>query len=218
MHFILKATVGGSMKKRNTKRFTLLALFIAIEIAISLIPFLGYIPLGFINATTLHIPVIIGGILLGKKEGAILGFVFGLTSLIKNTMEPSLTSFVFSPFISVGGIGGNWQSLLITFIPRILIGFVAGLLYEKLRNKTNDSIAIGTSAIIASLTNTILVLGGIYVFFGVDYANAINIAQNTLFSFIMGIVATSGVAEAIVASVITIAIVKVGAKTLRLSR
>ena len=206
------------MKQKNTKRFTLLALFIAIEVAVALVPFLGYIPLGFINATTLHIPVIIGGILLGKKEGAILGFVFGLTSLLKNTMEPSLTSFVFSPFISVGGIGGNWQSLLITFIPRILIGFMAGYVYEKLVNKTNDSVAIGCSAIIASFTNTLLVLGGIYFLFGVDYANAINVAYNTLFSFIMGIVTTSGIAEAIVACVISIAVVKVGKKTIRLSR
>ncbi len=211
-------TVGGFMKQKNTKRFTLLALFIAIEVAVAMVPFLGYIPLGFINATTLHIPVIIGGILLGKKEGAILGFVFGLTSLLKNTMEPSITSFVFSPFISVGGIGGNWQSLLITFIPRILIGFVAGYLYEKLSTKTNDTIAISCSAFAASLTNTILVLGGIYFLFGIDYANAINIAFNTLFSFIMGIVTTSGLVEAVVASIIAVTVVKVGKKTIRLSR
>lgn len=204
------------MTQKNTKRFTLLALFIAIEVAVAMIPFLGYIPLGFINATTLHIPVIIAGILLGKKEGAILGFVFGLTSLLKNTMEPSLTSFVFSPFITIGGISGNWQSILITFIPRILIGFVAGFMYEQLSKKTKDGVAISVSALLASFTNTILVLGGIYLLFGVDYANAIDIAYNTLFTFIMGVVTTSGIAEAIVAAVISVTIVKIGKRMIRL--
>ena len=53
------------MKKENggrtdLRRLILLALFAAIIIVMANIPFLGYIPLGFMNATTVHIPVIIG--------------------------------------------------------------------------------------------------------------------------------------------------------------
>ena len=45
---------------RKSTRMVYVALFTAIIIAMSTIPFLGYIPLGVIRATTLHIPVILG--------------------------------------------------------------------------------------------------------------------------------------------------------------
>ena len=73
------------------------AVIAAIIVIMAFVPFLGYIPLGFMNAATLHIPVIIGAILLGPKYGAFLGLTFGLTSLWKNTFMPNPTSFVFSP-------------------------------------------------------------------------------------------------------------------------
>lgn len=201
------------MKKHKMKRFTLLALFIAIEIMLSAIPFLGFIPLGFINATTLHIPVIVAAILLGKKEGAIVGFVFGLLSLMKHTLEPSLSSFIFSPFITVGGTSGNFASLLIAIFPRMMIGYVAGFTYELLtKRQSNEVLVISLSAILGSLTNTILVLGGIVIFFGYDYANAIAVPYNTLLSFMGGLLATSGIAEAIVAAIIAVPVCKVAKK------
>ena len=74
------------------------ALFGAIIVIMAFTPFLGYIPLGFTRATIIHIPVILGSLLLGPKKGAALGAIFGLTSLINNTMNPTVTSFVFTPF------------------------------------------------------------------------------------------------------------------------
>ena len=59
------------------------AVMTAVILIMSFVPFLGYIPLGFMNATIIHVPVIIGAILLGPKSGAWLGFVFGCTSLWK---------------------------------------------------------------------------------------------------------------------------------------
>ena len=44
-------------------------------------------------------------------------------------------SFVFTPFITIGGMSGNWTSLLIAFVPRILLGYLAGLVYEQLQKK-----------------------------------------------------------------------------------
>ncbi|NBK99534.1 MAG: ECF transporter S component [Erysipelotrichia bacterium] len=205
------------MKQKNMKRFTLLALFIAIEIVIAIIPFLGYIPLGVINATTLHIPVIIAGILLGKKEGAILGFVFGMTSMLKSTLEPTATAFIFSPFITIGGISGGWQSVIIAFVPRILIGYLAGFIYETINKKTNnDAFSISIAALGGSMINTILVMSGIYFFFGHAYAQAINVSYDVIITFIMGVVASNGIAEAIVASIISVAVCKVGKKILHL--
>ena len=86
---------------------SLAGIFTAIIIAMSVVPFLGYIPLGFMNATIIHVPVIIGAIILGPKYGAYLGLVFGVTSLVKATITPGVTSFVFSPFVTIGGYSGN---------------------------------------------------------------------------------------------------------------
>ena len=85
-------------RSKKTTNMVLAGVMTALIIAMSSVPFLGYIPLGVINATIIHIPVIIGAILLGPKYGAFLGLVFGMTSMVKNTFSPNLTSFVFSPF------------------------------------------------------------------------------------------------------------------------
>ena len=61
------------MKSKKTQYMTSMALFLAIEIILVVTP-LGYIPIGPLNATTMHIPVIIAGIVLGKKAGAGLCF------------------------------------------------------------------------------------------------------------------------------------------------
>ena len=65
------------MKMEKTKKMVLTAMFTAIIIAMAFVPYMGYIPLGFMNATIIHIPVIIGAIILGPKTGAFLGGVCG---------------------------------------------------------------------------------------------------------------------------------------------
>jgi len=204
------------MRSHNIKRFAYLTLFITIELIITMVPFLGFIPLGAINATTMHIPVILAGFLLGRKEGTIVGFVFGLISMLKNTFSPNATSFVFSPFIEVAGVHGGLASLLIVFLPRMMIGYCSGLVYKVLNQlKCNDSIAMAASALIGSLVNTILVMTGIYVFFGNDYANAMGISYNALISFVTTTVAVNGVAEAGIAAAVCVAVGKAAKKIIR---
>ena len=114
--------------KKDTRYLVSVALMAAIVILLANTP-LGMIQLPIIKATTVHIPVIIGAILLGPARGAFLGGIFGLTSMINNTFNPNLTSFVFSPFYSLGNVHGNFKSLMICFVPRILIGVVAYYVY-----------------------------------------------------------------------------------------
>ena len=57
-----------------------------------------------------------------------------------------------------------------------------------------------------ALTNTILVMGGIFLLFRDNYATAVGISSDAVFKFIMGIVGTNGIPEAIVAGVITVAV------------
>ena len=85
------------LPKHDTQWMVSVALMAAIVILLANTP-LGMIQLPIIKATTVHIPVIIGAILLGPSAGAILGFVFGVCSLVSNTMAPTLLSFAFSLF------------------------------------------------------------------------------------------------------------------------
>ncbi|SJZ36138.1 ECF transporter S component [Anaerorhabdus furcosa] len=196
------------MKSKQLKPFVFLAFFIAIEIVLMLTP-LGFIPLGVIRATTLHIPVILAGILLGSKYGAAVGFVFGLMSLIINTSQPTITSFVFSPFVSIGGTSGNFASLLIVFGPRIFLGFFSGWLYQFFnRFKWKPTLNVALTAIINTLIHTLLVMGLIFIFFGGSYAAAKGVLVSQLMNVLIAVITTNGIAEMIVAAVLVTALYK----------
>ena len=191
---------------KNTRTLVQTALLLALITVLSLTP-LGYIPIGAIRATTIHIPVIIGAILMGPKIGAILGGYFGLTSLLVNTFTPTPTSFVFTPFYSIGDIGGNFWSLVICFVPRILIGVVAGYLFRWISKVDRTQIgACIVSGLAGSMVNTILVMGGIYLLFGESYAAAKQVDITALFSIIMSVITVNGVMEAIVATILATAL------------
>lgn len=124
-----------TMKNEKTYELVLTALFTAIIVIMAFTP-LGYIPLVVINATIIHIPVILGALFLGPKKGAFLGFVFGLTSFINNTFKAATASaFVFSPVLAynIDGVAGVFKSLYICFVPRILVGVVPYFIYILIR-------------------------------------------------------------------------------------
>lgn len=194
-------------RKSQTLGMVQVALFAALIIIMAFTPFLGYIPLGFTRATIIHIPVIIGSILLGPKKGAVLGGIFGLTSFINNTMNPTVTSFVFTPFYSLGEMQGGIGSIIICFLPRILVGvvpyFVFRGLYKKIKSKSSGMVvSLGIAGLVGSLTNTLLVMNLIFVFFRDAYAAANGVAANAVYGFILSIIAMNGIPEAIVAAVI----------------
>ena len=191
------------IKSKKTSEMVKMALFIAFIILLSVTP-LGYIPLGAINATTIQMPVIIGAVLFGWKKGAVLGGVFGLTSLIKNTVQPNLTSFVFSPFVPVfGEESGSLWAVVISLIPRIIIGIVAAAVFAVLvRIKLSKTVASAAAGFCGSLANTVLVMGGIYLFFGESYSAAKDIAYNTLLATVSTTITGAGITEAVVSAVV----------------
>ena len=191
------------MKNRKTKNRAFMSLFIAIELLMVMVPFLGFIPIGPLRATTLHIPVIIAAMTLGKEKGAGIGLVFGLSSLLINTISPTVTSFVFSPLIS-----GSFMSALIAIIPRMLIGYISGWIYEKWQWHRR-TVVMTVSAMMGSLTNTVLVLGGIYLIFGSQYASSIGQSYQQLLPYFLGIIMTNGVLEAITGTIIAVAVTKI---------
>lgn len=204
----MKTTNQRVTSMNDTRRLVQMSIFTALIFILAFTPGIGYIPLGFTNVTTIHIPVIIGSILLGPKAGAVLGGMFGLTSFIKNTTTPTITSFVFTPFYSLGDYHGGIGSLITCFVPRILIGVVPYFVYQFVKkcskNQGTSSVGLALSAACGSLTNTILVMTSIYVFFKDSYAAANGTGADAVFPLILGIVGTNGVPEAIAAAVITL--------------
>lgn len=195
------------MNTNKTLSVVMTGLFMAIIAVMTFIPNVGYINLIVIKATLLHVPVIVGSIVLGPRKGAILGATFGITSLIKNTLEPSLLSFAFSPFYQVGEIGGNGWSIVIALVPRILVGVIPYFVFvgieSLLKNvKARRTISLSVACALGAFTNTLLVMNLIYFCFKEEFAAAKNMAIDAVYSAILGIIAVNGIPEAIVAVVI----------------
>ena len=195
-------------RKHDTRWLVGVALFVALQMVLQLTG-IGLIPLPLIRATTLHIPVIVGAVLLGPLAGAILGGVFGLCSMWTATVNPTPLSFAFSPVLAaeMGGAAGAVKAVWIALGCRILIGVVAGWLWIALKKlKVNDLIALPVVGVAGAMTNTVLVMGSIYVLLRPEYAALKNVAMEAVLGLVMGVVGTSGVAEAIAAAVLVGAI------------
>ena len=200
-------------KKNDLRRMIGVALMAAVIIVLANTP-LGLIQLPVIKATTVHIPVILGAILFGPLAGSFLGGVFGVCSLISNTMAPTLLSFAFSPFLSTTGIPGALKAVWISVGCRIMIGLVSGWLWialKKIRIKgkpLHDFIALPIVGFVGSMTNTIFVMGSIYLLFAKEYAEAKNVALSAVFGLVMGTVTGAGVMEAVAALILVTALGK----------
>jgi uncharacterized membrane protein len=129
----------------------------------------------------------------GPVVGAMVGLIFGIFSIIQNITAPTPVSFVFmNPLVSV--------------LPRILIGLTTYYTYKML--KTNvKTINMIVAAAIGSLTNTIGVLGMIFLLYLEPYAKNLHLSVSAAKKGILAIGITSGIPEAILSAIITGAVV-----------
>jgi len=179
-------------RKFGLRQMTVVGMLSSISVVLGLTGY-GFIQLPIAKATILHVPVIIGAILEGPVVGAMIGLIFGLFSIFQNLTSPSLLSFAFlNPLVSV--------------IPRILIGVLSYYCYKAVAVR-NDSLRVGLSAVVGSLTNTFGVLSMIYFLYAERYAQANGISREMTAKVIYGIAFTNGVPEAIVAAIVTIPVV-----------
>ena len=195
-------------KKMDTRYMATLAMFCGILLVMGATG-IGFIPLPVIKATTMHIPVILGAVLLGPAAGAVLGGVFGLCSIWANTTSPGLLAFAFSPFMTTEGLPGVLKSLWIALGCRILLGVIAGWLWKGLKKLLKqDYLALPVTAAVSTICHTVLVMGSIYLLLAQQYAQAKNVAITAVFGLVMGTVTASGIPEAIIAAVLVTVIGK----------
>ncbi|MCM3409625.1 ECF transporter S component [Metabacillus litoralis] len=180
-------------KKNNTFRLVLLGMLTAIIIIQTSIPFLGYIPIGPLSLTIIQVTVIIAAIVLGTKEGAIIGGIWGMITFIRAFVAPTS---VIAPIV--------FTNPLVSVLPRILIGVVAAYVFHKmLSKKLNETVRMSIAGVLGSLTNTVLVLGLIYLFYREPYANFLELDMEQLLPALMTIVATNGITEAFISGLLT---------------
>ena len=194
--------------KQDTHYMAFLAMLCGILLVMGMTG-IGFIPLPVIKATTMHIPVILGAILLGPGAGAVLGAAFGLCSIWVNTTTPGLLSFAFSPFMSTEGMAGVFKSLWIALGCRMMFGISAGWLW-KFFNKVckREYVSLSVTAALSSMLHTIFVMGSIYFLLASQYAEAKNVAVSAVFGLIMGTVTASGIPEAVAAAILVTVIGK----------
>ena len=180
-------------KKLEVRKMAIIGVLSAISIMLSMTP-LGFIPIGPLNLTIMHIPVIIGAVLEGPLVGIIVGLIFGFTSLLRAITIPTITNFaLINPLVSI--------------LPRVLIGIVAYYVYKLTIKLTKNALVSGwITGVMGSLVNTVGVLGMTYILYGARYAEALGKSASAAKTLILTLVATNGVPEAILGGFVVSAI------------
>ena len=178
---------------RKQSSIAQIAIFFAIMLVLHLLSsvIFNLLPVP-IKPTIIHIPVIIASIIYGPRIGAILGALMGIISVVTNTVVLLPTSYLFSPFVENGSI----NSLMIAMVPRILIGITPYFVYKWMKNKPGLVLA----GAVGSMTNTIFVLGGIFILFSSVYNGDIR-------AMLALVLSANSISEMIISALLTVAIV-----------
>jgi uncharacterized membrane protein len=208
------------MSRFNTRELTLTGILTAIVIVMGLVPNFGFISINpYVGFTIIHIPILIGGYIGGRKVGGFLGLLFGVLSMyVAFTRPVSLLDPIFTnPLVSV--------------LPRFLIGYFAiDLLnfYRKfsMKNVLTDSLFFATMTILHSiLVITLLYIAGVnYWYFDVyglsevltregtlgtiDFISTFYFKGGTIFGFLLTIMVLNSLLEIVVGVLVGVPIVQ----------
>ncbi|MDD3653706.1 MAG: ECF transporter S component [Desulfotomaculaceae bacterium] len=146
--------------------------------------FLGVTRIGFIpvanvagDATVMHVPAILGGVLEGPVVGILVGAIFGLSSLLK---------------------AGNpiFADPLVSIVPRLFIGLVAYLAFIGFKR---FSLYLGwiAAGVMGTLTNTILVLSMAFFRGYITLDVIVTIIPQAIAEIVIAIVLTIAIARGV---------------------
>lgn len=136
-----------------------------------------------------------------------------MTSLINNTISPAITSFTFTPFYPLPGSDkGSWLSLIVCFVPRILVGVIPYFVYRLIQHllhaeKPGNTVSLAAAGVAGALTNTVFVMGLIFLLFPTPMPPR-RAGPELVLGVILAIVGTNGIPEAIGAGILVAAIGK----------
>ena len=189
------------MKSTKLQYWLRVTLFAAILLLLALTP-LGYIRTPILNITILTVPIAIGAIALGPTAGAVLGFVFGLTSAwsaISGSGGMTTLLFQYQP----------WWTMVLCIVPRTLMGWLCGLVYKGAKRTIGDNIgSIILGSISAPLLNAALFMGTLVLLFSHSPVFAQIAGGKTAWMFVWGVFLSNGLLETILCGIIGAAVSK----------
>ena len=193
----------------KTQKLVQMGILTAMLIVFAFTP-IGYLRVGAIEITFMTIPVAVGAIILGPAAGAVLGGVFGVTSFIQ-----CFTGSVFGSFL----VGLNpWLTLITCFVPRVLCGWLTGIIFKALQKIDKTKIiSYAGASLSTALLNTLFFMGSIVLFFWHNGAFTETMGQwglptDSVWAFLVAFVGVNGLVEAAVSFVVGAAIAKVLAR------
>lgn len=185
-------------RPNSSRHLVLTALFIAIILLQSVVPWLGTLPLGAFAigaaVTIITFTVAIGAMVLGPRAGALLGFVWGAYSLWHAwTSTPSIGALIF-------------RNPITAIVPRMLVGLIIGYLYwrfVKNRPMGQQTIWLAGLGALSAFVNTFFVLSITWIGFTVMHTTAFGIPDSGLANYlIVSIAGFNGVFEIIVGAIL----------------
>ncbi len=191
----MKSVKEKKNNREKTRELTMLAMFIAIIALLGLVPSgWGASSIGFIKiapdieATIVHIPVLIGAALFGRKMGIYLGTAFGVVSMIAAFIYSS--PYFIYPWVSV--------------VPRVIFGLIIYDFVQFFKSVIkNRYVAYGVSFFLLTIIHTILVLTMFWTSFAL--VNSFTLSEALvpyLDSLVVWGIPISAPAEAVLAGII----------------
>lgn len=183
--------------KFNAKTIVLLGLLTAIIAVFSFTP-IGSIPVGPLVITLNIIPIAIAAITMGPIGGAIIGGVFGIFSFLQ-CFGIGILSGMGAILVEINPVFAFIQR----FVPRLLDGFLAGLIFQLLSKLTDVRISCFVTGFFTALMNTaFFMLSLVFLFGNTDYVQGLMKGKSVI-PFIISFVGVNALVEMIVCTLIT---------------
>lgn len=192
------------MRREETRRMTITAVFAAILIMQTFLPNIGYvriIPVLPVAITTIPMTIAIYGTLMGTKAGLGFGLFWGITRLIVAYTQPGdMVSLML------------FQNPVISVVPSVLARFFPSLITKAMGKTNYAKLGYIFSGAVTSLTNTIMVILLTSIFFMHDPASLVHYLGNyssstPLILILITALGANGVIEAIFTALVVPVIV-----------
>ncbi|MCE5258084.1 MAG: ECF transporter S component [Chloroflexi bacterium] len=129
---------------RNIRRIIVAGLLLAITLLLAFTR-IGFIPVPTpaANATIVHIPAIVGGILEGSWVGMVIGLGFGFASFMQATIPA-------------------FKDPLVAILPRLFIGVSASLVFSAFYRAKKQTLYIVVGVLTVLVLAVVLILSGVF--------------------------------------------------------
>lgn len=179
----------------KTKKLVLAGVLTALMLLMNFTP-LGYIKIGVIEVTLMPIPVAVGAILLGPMYGLYFGGLFGATSFLQ-----CFTGSVFGGAIASYNI---WFAFLLCVVPRLLVGYLTGLIYRELsRTKPYNIPAMTVASLSTAAMNTVFFTVLFVLLFRKADLGIMNISAMSVWSVILSFITVNACIEILVCGAVS---------------